>query len=244
MDHEVSGRCPKDQGILVENAGALGEDICRRCQSRFMNADITFRLFCELLSVREEHLHGLAKEGFQKWPCPACASKMTTTWVRGLEVEICSGCGGSFLDAGELARLGDALVSEVKVENQDESVGLHGFIEDIQVGVFCVHCDEQIEITNSNWLIEGRPWCAGCAAPYVGFMSRVLAPIRFVGVHLLNFIGDMGLAGGRQSDFSQRYGVPVLVDSLRVSPGDAAELYSPFFEILPRRQPHRREGNP
>lgn len=240
MTENVGGRCPKDQGTLVANAGNLGEDICPQCQSRFLNADITSQLFCDMLAVREEHLHALAKEGFEKWPCPSCARKMTTTWVRGLEVELCAGCGGSFLDAGELERLGDGLFAEVKVAPTEKNDETRGFLDGIQVGVFCVQCDEEIETAKSNWLIEGRPWCAACASPYVSVVARLLAPIRFLGVHLLGFMGDLSWPGaGKRSSLDHT--MPGLVDTLRVSPKNVAELYAPFFELLPRRRPSSSE---
>lgn len=113
----LNGLCPKDNGILVSGAGSLGEDICRACQSRFLGPDITQRVFRDYLQVREELLHELSRTGFRKWVCPNCAQKMTTTWVRGLEIELCSGCGGSFLDAGELHRLGKGLWPEVEVSS-------------------------------------------------------------------------------------------------------------------------------
>ncbi len=36
-------------------------------------------------------------------PCPACAGKLTSGLVGEITLEICSACGGVFLDAGELA---------------------------------------------------------------------------------------------------------------------------------------------
>ena len=240
MTEYVGGRCPKDQSALTERAGNLGEDICPRCQGRFLNTEITHQLFCQSLALREEHLHALAKEGFQKWPCPACGRKMTSTWARGLEVELCAGCGGSFLDAGELSRLGDGVFAETQVTPGADDRKSHGLRMHVDVGVFCTRCDGEIEIQNVNWLIEGRPWCAACAAPFVGLASRLLAPIRFLGAHFFDIFSDLPLAR-RWRGASANHLAPRLVDTMRVSPDDANELFGPFFELLPRRHSSRTE---
>lgn len=37
--------------------------------------------------------------------CPKCGVEMATTAMHGIEVEVCPGCGGIYLDAGELDRV-------------------------------------------------------------------------------------------------------------------------------------------
>jgi uncharacterized protein len=37
--------------------------------------------------------------------CTKCGQKMTTIQLTGVDVELCPGCGGMYLDQGELAKL-------------------------------------------------------------------------------------------------------------------------------------------
>ena len=37
--------------------------------------------------------------------CTKCGQEMTTVTLTGVEVELCPGCGGMYLDQGELAKL-------------------------------------------------------------------------------------------------------------------------------------------
>jgi hypothetical protein len=37
--------------------------------------------------------------------CAKCGQEMTTVTLSGVEVELCPGCGGMYLDQGELAKL-------------------------------------------------------------------------------------------------------------------------------------------
>ncbi len=32
----------------------------------------------------------------------------------------------------------------------------------------CTKCDAALDETKDNWLVDGRPWCAACAQPFVG----------------------------------------------------------------------------
>lgn len=34
--------------------------------------------------------------------------------------------------------------------------------------VRCLSCDEALDLGQTNWLINQRPWCARCAIPYTG----------------------------------------------------------------------------
>jgi NADH pyrophosphatase NudC (nudix superfamily) len=40
--------------------------------------------------------------------CPKCGQTMSTVTLTGVEVDVCPGCGGMYLDQGELAQLVDA----------------------------------------------------------------------------------------------------------------------------------------
>lgn len=64
-----------------------------------------------LKALREEHRQKLAEQERVKMKelhfmhCAKCGQTMTTTTLEGVEVEICSDCGGIYLDAGELDRM-------------------------------------------------------------------------------------------------------------------------------------------
>lgn len=109
------GRCPRDGNLLVPSAGALGEDVCTQCQGRTLDASATAHLLCDVLGIARDLLGELARDGVRRMVCPACATRMTSTWTRGVQVELCGGCGSCFLDGGELARLAKGAVEEVRV---------------------------------------------------------------------------------------------------------------------------------
>lgn len=64
-----------------------------------------------LKRLREEHRQKLEAEERQKlkdlhWMhCPKCGAGMSAVHMHGVEVELCPGCGGLFLDAGELDKV-------------------------------------------------------------------------------------------------------------------------------------------
>ena len=61
--------------------------------------------------LHEQHLAETAQEERRKAKelhylhCAKCGQKMETTFLGGVEVEICPDCGGVYLDAGELDRI-------------------------------------------------------------------------------------------------------------------------------------------
>jgi hypothetical protein len=64
-----------------------------------------------LKRLREEHRAKQAVEEAQRQKelhfmhCPKCGSPLETTGLEEVEVDICPGCGGVFLDAGELDKI-------------------------------------------------------------------------------------------------------------------------------------------
>lgn len=64
-----------------------------------------------LRKLREEHRQKLEVQEREKlkalhWMhCPKCGVEMATTSMHQVEVELCPGCGGIYLDAGELDKV-------------------------------------------------------------------------------------------------------------------------------------------
>ncbi|MBM4283299.1 MAG: hypothetical protein FJ137_21990, partial [Deltaproteobacteria bacterium] len=91
---------------LASGQGALGEDVCPRCRGRFLNGALTERVVIDELGVERGILRELA--GFfsgARLPCAGCGAAMRPLGLRGVAVDLCLGCGGLWLDAGELSRL-------------------------------------------------------------------------------------------------------------------------------------------
>lgn len=87
--------------------GALLEDVCPTCRGRFLAPATVERVIVDELGVS----HGVLREltalfaSKERLTCPACASKMSAVHVRNVRVDLCTGCGGAWLDAGELKAL-------------------------------------------------------------------------------------------------------------------------------------------
>ena len=64
-----------------------------------------------LKAMRDEHSKKQKEEERAKLKelhfmhCTKCGQKMATVTLTGVEVELCSGCGGMYLDQGELSKL-------------------------------------------------------------------------------------------------------------------------------------------
>lgn len=64
-----------------------------------------------LRRLREEHRQKAQEEERQRQKelhfmhCPKCGVKLEATSIEDVEVDICPGCGGVFLDAGELDKV-------------------------------------------------------------------------------------------------------------------------------------------
>lgn len=110
-------RCPRcpDTPLAVA-AGALHEDACGDCGGRFLD-DQALLLLCERhLRVSLSTLKELTREGPRRLACPGCASRMTLTLLRGVPVDLCAGCGGAWLDQGELSNLTRGHLPEIAVQ--------------------------------------------------------------------------------------------------------------------------------
>jgi Zn-finger nucleic acid-binding protein len=102
---ESAPRCPRCQTpSLTRVGGELDEMRCTTCDGRFISAHGTERLIEGELGLDRDLLRDL--EGFfsgERLTCPSCRSKMSPMRIKGEHVDLCTGCGGFWFDAGELA---------------------------------------------------------------------------------------------------------------------------------------------
>jgi Zn-finger nucleic acid-binding protein len=215
--------CPRCSGtVLATHSGIWLEDVCGSCSGRFLDGDTTLRLCEQHLGISRSVLVDLANEGPRRLVCPACHKRMTLTLAKGVQVDLCGGCGGAWLDEGELTRLTNGMVDEVgdDVVVGGELVPEHsgasrfesplapslrdasGLVLDRSTrvtrtaprfGVFCTSCDDELDRSDVNWLINHFPWCNDCARPYTG-ITGLLADVAGAVVDTVRFLASAVLA--------------------------------------------------
>lgn len=95
-------------GDATGAAGALDDHGCSKCHGRFLSPAGAERLLEGELGVTKEALRGLVRaiQGARdRVVCPSCGHRMSLARVNGVECDVCTGCGGLWLDAGELHAL-------------------------------------------------------------------------------------------------------------------------------------------
>jgi Zn-finger nucleic acid-binding protein len=108
--------CPRCQNSeLASGFGVLGEDVCAFCAGRFLPPDAVERLIVDELGVSRDVLRELIPmfASKERIACPACATKMSAVVIHDVRIDFCMGCGGCWLDRGELAKLCDGRYDEV-----------------------------------------------------------------------------------------------------------------------------------
>jgi Zn-finger nucleic acid-binding protein len=100
-------RCPADTPPLAEGFGVLTEDVCGSCKGRFLPPLVVERIVVDELGVSQDVLRELTAlfASKERIACPSCESKMSPVHIKKVRVDLCTGCGGAWLDAGELAAL-------------------------------------------------------------------------------------------------------------------------------------------
>lgn len=110
-------RCPASEegSALAPGFGALHEDVCPRCQGRFLPAPAVERVLVDEHGLSTAVLREMVAlfASRERLPCPGCGSKLSPIQVRGVRIDLCTGCGGAWLDAGELTRLGEGRHEEL-----------------------------------------------------------------------------------------------------------------------------------
>lgn len=115
----VSGACPRcstaeEPAPLALGAGALGEAVCGRCGGRLLEEAAVQRVIVEEHGVSRDTLREMAGHfGRPSLGCPSCGQRMHPIRVRALSLDLCTGCGAVWLDAGELTRLSEGRWEEI-----------------------------------------------------------------------------------------------------------------------------------
>jgi Zn-finger nucleic acid-binding protein len=120
MPKRACVRCGTDFNLAA--VGSVEVDVCRTCGGLWLDASELQQL-SEMKDEALQGLHELVRRGAESKggapyrsgapdptseerrldsPCPACTGKLTSAVVGSIHVELCSGCGGVFLDPGEL----------------------------------------------------------------------------------------------------------------------------------------------
>ena len=107
--------CLRCAGVaLLERHGALLEAVCPRCHGRFFDEAGARRLLVDVAGLDAGLLVELSRMHPGPARCPSCAQRMGLVPLRGVPVDLCAGCGGLYLDAGELSRLSRGSIEEVR----------------------------------------------------------------------------------------------------------------------------------
>lgn len=223
--------CPRCGGPLVDGAGALGEAACGACGARFLDASAFARVREAFLRFTDDVLRDLAREGAPSVPCPACRTTLRAQRVRGVVVDLCVGCGGALLDAGELLALSRGQIAEAAAPAP---------VVVAPAGprwiVACTWCDRELDLSTTNWAVNDRPWCAECVESqglrgwrHVWSMSvgPLVGAITFLAMLPFGARGGMHatswLAGRRPDDVG-----PAAVVG-RVPPAEAVRAFARFM---------------
>jgi Zn-finger nucleic acid-binding protein len=102
------GQCPRCVRPLQPPVGTLEEEVCGGCGGRYLPSRGVARLLEDERGLDLGLLRELSEHfGNENLRCPGCAHGCSTIQLKGERVDLCFGCGGLWLDAGELADLGE-----------------------------------------------------------------------------------------------------------------------------------------
>ncbi len=105
--------------------------------------------------------------------CPSCDSGLRTITYEGIQIETCSGCGGEWLDQGELGHVNRA--REVRFDEQErravaEATTIKGVrLENVDRDLACPKCGGRTDAVNyggDTGIIIDR--CTGCGGIWLG----------------------------------------------------------------------------
>ena len=115
-------RCPPPSRPLAPQQGHFLEAICTHCRGRYLPLDAREALFADL-QIDDDMLRDML-ESFvgDQLQCPGCGFKTREIQLRGRRAHFCRGCGGCWLDQGDLSRVTKHEVREVGVTDHDPSL--------------------------------------------------------------------------------------------------------------------------
>jgi Zn-finger nucleic acid-binding protein len=91
---------------MTPDYGSLGEAVCSQCNGRVLGPDQTRTVLIEEAGLSADQIRELAELfGGEHLRCPLCSGDMSPVTLKGTPIDVCLGCGATFLDAGELERL-------------------------------------------------------------------------------------------------------------------------------------------
>lgn len=91
---------------LERLGGELEEHACPSCRARFLPREGVERLVEQELGITRDMLRELTRYFVgERRPCPSCRSRMSAVRLKGVMADLCQGCGGLWLDQGELTQL-------------------------------------------------------------------------------------------------------------------------------------------
>jgi Zn-finger nucleic acid-binding protein len=130
------------KGFAATKIGEIEVDLCPGCGGLWldnqelnrlakMSAEAVAALRAQLPKATGAPADRAERQRLEK-PCPACPGKLTYATVGSTGLEVCSRCGGAFLDAGEL----EQVIAEVRGRGEEiativglaRSVSTHGTI--------------------------------------------------------------------------------------------------------------------
>jgi Zn-finger nucleic acid-binding protein len=97
--------CPRCQELtLVRRGGELDESVCASCGGILLPDRGTERLVEEELGVDRDMIRQMQNYFTgERLSCPLCRSHMSPMRIKGEHIDLCTGCGATWLDAGELS---------------------------------------------------------------------------------------------------------------------------------------------
>jgi Zn-finger nucleic acid-binding protein len=118
------GRCPSCDLVLSPAAGTLHEDICCRCQGRFVPVEGADLVIERIQGIDHDERIDMARRGTPEAPCPGCGSALSAAEIDEIPFKMCRGCGGLWLARGYLSVLSRGEVDELEVHERARSTEL------------------------------------------------------------------------------------------------------------------------
>jgi Zn-finger nucleic acid-binding protein len=106
-------RCPDCEVPLDEERGELHEAVCPDCGGRFLPRAAVERLVGAELGKSASELKEAAAGTRAVERCPSCDHKMSPVPVEDVIIGLCTGCGGAWLDEGELRAISGGRYAEL-----------------------------------------------------------------------------------------------------------------------------------